>query len=200
MLLELLQRRFSCREFAPRKVPGTVIAYMLDCARLSPSGGNEQPWKFGVITDPERIKRIAAAASVNYDQSWVAKAPLLVVLCTQRFAATQHAEIGLRRFPTQHERLQEMDRTLYECVNMEEHQTKIPGEHMVIAGLEHGLCSTWISSVDCEAVAEIVGAEGYLVTNVIAFGYPLAPRAAAPKKSLADLAFTNHFQRRGFRA
>jgi len=81
---------------------------------------------------------------------------------------------------------------------MEEHQTKIPGEHMVLAALEHGVYSTWISSIDCEKVGELIGVEGYLVTNVIAFGYPKTAREVTPKKDLETLIFTNHFSRIGF--
>jgi len=39
---------------------------MLKCARLSASGGNAQPWKFGVVTDISLIEAIAEAASANY--------------------------------------------------------------------------------------------------------------------------------------
>jgi nitroreductase len=35
---------------------------MLEAARLSPSGGNEQPWAFGVITDCALIKQISKLA------------------------------------------------------------------------------------------------------------------------------------------
>lgn len=55
MLLDLLKQRYSCRAFAPTPIPKEVIEYMLECACLSPSGGNEQPWMFGIITDREQI-------------------------------------------------------------------------------------------------------------------------------------------------
>jgi len=57
MLLDLLRKRYSCRNFSDRKISKEIINYMLECGRLSPSGGNEQPWKFGVITDSDVIKK-----------------------------------------------------------------------------------------------------------------------------------------------
>ncbi|MDD3335571.1 MAG: nitroreductase family protein [Eubacteriales bacterium] len=192
MLLDLLKKRYSCRQFSQRKIDPKTIDYILECGRLSPSGGNEQPWKFGVITDPAIIQQIAQAASVNVPQKWIATAPLIIVLCTQLFDCAND-ELGLHRFPSVHEQLQHMDRALYSIVNMEEHQTKIPGEHMVLAALEQGVYSTWISSVDCEKVGELLGLKGYLATNVLAFGYPEKNRSVTSKKGKDSILFFNHF-------
>ena len=192
MLLDLLRRRYSCRDFSNKPIPKDVISYMLECGRLSASGGNAQPWKFGVITDPRIIEEISHAASVNYCQKWIAKAPLVIVLCTQLFDHMNEA-IGLNRFPSMADRIRAMGNDLYAVVNMEEHQTKIPGEHMVLAALEHGVYSTWISSLDCEVVGRIIGVSGYHVSNVIAFGYPNHVRDVTPKKELSDITFVNHF-------
>ncbi len=188
MLLELLTKRFSCRDFSSEPIPQHVIRYMLECGRLSASGGNEQPWKFGVITDTCTIEKIAEAASVNYSQKWIEKSPLLIVLCTKLFDEIDES-IGMNRFPSLNAKIKAMDHKLYAAVNMEEHQTKLPGEHMVLAALEHGVYSTWISSIDCESVGKIIGVQGYLVTNVIAFGYPKEVKAATKKKALEDITF-----------
>lgn len=138
MLLDLLSKRYSCRDFSKKPIPENVIKYMLECGRLSASGGNEQPWKFGVITDTDTIRKIAEAASVNYSQKWIENAPLLIVLCTQLFDGIDET-IVMNRFPSLKEKLKAMDYNLFAAINMEEHQTKIPGEHMVLAALEHGI-------------------------------------------------------------
>ncbi len=197
MLLDLLKIRYSCRNFAKKQIAHDIIQYMLECGRLSASGGNEQPWKFGVVTDKGMIQKIAEAASVNYSQEWIAEAPLIIVLCTQLFDTTDEV-IGMNRFPSLHDELQKIDRDLYAALHMEEHQTKIPGEHMVLAALEHGIQSTWISSVDCEKVGHLLGLTGYLATNIIAFGYPEKPNNATPKKELRSIAFTNSFANSGY--
>ena len=80
---------------------------------------------------------------------------------------------------------------------MEEHQTKIPGEHMVLAALEHGIYSTWVSSIDCEKVGQLLGVDGYWVSNIIAFGYPKTKREVTPKKNTEDITFTNSFVNTG---
>ncbi len=197
MLLDLLQKRYSCRNFSDRTISPEIIRYILECGRLSPSGGNEQPWAFGVVTDKALIGEIAEAASVNYPQKWIASSPLIIALCSQLFD-TQGEHIGMRRFPSVDDEIQEMRPELYARVNMEEHQTKIAGEHMVLAALEHGVYSTWVSSLDCERTAELLGVKGYLVTNVLAFGYPAKEGKPQKKKALADIAFTNSFENRGY--
>jgi nitroreductase len=196
-LLDLLKSRFSCRDFSAKPISKEIISYMLECGRLSASGGNEQPWKFGIVTDTKIIEDISEAASINYCQKWIAKAPLVIVLCTQQFDYPI-ADIGLNRFPSMLERMKLIDKDLLTVIGMEEHQTKIPGEHMVIAALEHGIYSTWISSIDCEKVGELIGVKGYLVTNVIAFGYPVHSKEPTPKKELSAITFTNHFNNSGF--
>jgi len=204
MILDLLKKRYSCRDFSDKEIPVDIIRYMLECGRLSASGGNDQPWKFGVITDTKIIAQIADAAGVNYSQAWVAKAPLLIALCTKQFEYNEENTwesihtVGINRFPSMRDKLKAIDNDLYAAVNMEEHQTKIPGEHMVLAALEHGVYSTWISSIDCEMTARIIGAEGYLVSNVIAFGYPAQQKGTTPKKELRSITFTNHFTNEGF--
>ena len=49
MILDLLRKRYSCRNFSNEAISSDIISYMLECGRLSASGGNDQPWKFGVI-------------------------------------------------------------------------------------------------------------------------------------------------------
>jgi nitroreductase len=197
MILDLLQKRYSCREFSDKPIPSEIIHYILECGRLSASGGNEQPWKFGVITKPDIIKEISIAASVNYCQKWITSAPLVIVLCTELFDY-DIADIGLKRFPSMIDRMVKIDKDLLSAIGMEEHQTKIPGEHMVLAALEHGIYSTWISSIDCEMVGKLLGVNGYLVSNVIAFGYPIASSNTTPKKDLHSITFTNHFDNIGY--
>jgi nitroreductase len=196
MLIDLLNKRYSCRDFDSKEISSDIVEYIIECGRLSASGGNEQPWKFGIITDKDLIKKISEAASVNYDQSWIANAPLIIVLCTQIFDYTG-SEVGMKRFPSYHERIHAIDRDLFALIDMEEHQTKIPGEHMVLAALEHGIYSTWVSSIDCEKVGQLLGIDGYWVSNIIVFGYPKTIREVTPKKNTEDIAFTNSFMNSG---
>ena len=193
MLIDLLRKRYSCRNFSEKTISKEIIEYILESGRLSASGGNEQPWKFGVITNKYLIDKISEAASIKYSQKWISKAPLVIVLCTQLF---NNLNI-FPRFPSKVDQIKLIDNELYNIINMEEHQTKIPGEHMVLAALEHGIYSTWISHLDCEMVGKLIGLNGYIVSNVIVFGYPANIKDLKIKKALNDIIFTNHFDNKG---
>jgi nitroreductase len=55
---ELASRRKSARKFKPDQIPIKAILNVLDTARYAPSGANEQPWRFLLVTDPKLKKRL----------------------------------------------------------------------------------------------------------------------------------------------
>lgn len=196
MLLDLLKKRCSIRRFTDQVIPDDVVNYMLEAARLSPSGGNEQSWMFGVINDRHLITQLAQCA---YNQEWITTAPLVVVLVTVIVDDPRGGRnIQFSRFPHQQKQVEEMDKSLYSNLLMEEHQTKIPGTHMVLAGMEHGVYSTWISYFDVLKVNKLLGLpELHTASEMIAFGYPAAEPQPRKKKPLDELVFYNAFTSRG---
>lgn len=71
---ELVRRR-TVRDFDTRPVPRDVIENCLLAAGTAPSGANQQPWFFGVITDPARKRRIREAAEKEEREFYGGKAP-----------------------------------------------------------------------------------------------------------------------------
>jgi nitroreductase len=193
MLVDLLRERRSCRNFTGEEVKKTVIDNILEAGRLSPSGGNEQPWKFGVITDKNLIQKIARIA---YNQSWIATASFLVVLCTGYVPDERGGrDIQKSRYPELSEVITQMDIGIYTKLNQEEHQTKIPGTHMITAGLEQGLSATWISLFKVDEVALLLNLpENFIPGEIIAFGYPSKKEKPLKKKSLEEIVFYNSFE------
>lgn len=57
--------RRSIRHFAPDPVPMEVIEEAVRAASTAPSGANLQPWRFVVISDPERKRRLREAAEAE---------------------------------------------------------------------------------------------------------------------------------------
>ncbi|MGH3679108.1 MAG: nitroreductase family protein [Natronosporangium sp.] len=60
-----LARRRTIRDFADRPVPIELVESAIAAAATAPSGANLQPWRFVVVTDPERKRRIRAAAETE---------------------------------------------------------------------------------------------------------------------------------------
>jgi nitroreductase len=61
---EVSMRR-SVREFAPDPVPDEVIDAAVRAAATAPSGAHVQPWRFVVVTDPARRRRLREAAEAE---------------------------------------------------------------------------------------------------------------------------------------
>ena len=188
MILDLVRKRYSVRSFRTTPIAESILHDMLEAGRLSSSGGNEQAWRFGVITDPSVIERVAKAA---YQQKWIGTAPLLIVLCTQRVQDENGGRnIQVQRFPEWADAMMSMDSRLYSALNSEEHQTKIPAVHMALAALEHGIGCTWVSRFEVRSVAGIIAVpDGYLPSEILAFGYPTENGKQAKKKRLDEIVF-----------
>lgn len=62
---EIMASRRSVRDFSPEPVPASVIEDAVRAAATAPSGANIQPWRFVVVTDPERKRRLREAAEAE---------------------------------------------------------------------------------------------------------------------------------------
>lgn len=67
--------RRSVRFFSPEPVPLALIANAISCASLAPSGANQQPWRFVVVTDAELKRRIREAAEAEERESYERRMP-----------------------------------------------------------------------------------------------------------------------------
>jgi nitroreductase len=189
-ITDLLKNRSSTRKFQDKPIPADVIADILEAGRLSPSGGNEQPWRFGVISDPGLIIEIARLA---HGQSWIGSAPLLIVLSTVCTEDSRGArDIQVQRFPEYANCILDMEKGLYRALNQEEHQTKIAGTHMVLAALEHGIGSCWVSRFEVSTLARLLKLPSHILpSEILVFGYPDHPQNPAQKKGLDELVYYN---------
>jgi len=60
-----LASRRSVRDFAPDPIPPEVVDAAVRAAATAPSGANLQPWRFVVLTDPARKRRLREAAEAE---------------------------------------------------------------------------------------------------------------------------------------
>ena len=193
MIIDLLRTRQSVRKYSEEEVPQDIIETILEAGRLSPSGGNEQPWKFGVITDRDLINQIT---QYSYNQNWIKEASFLVVLCTNNIEKSRGARnIQQVRFPKYADIIETMDEDIYIRLNAEEHQTKIPGTHMMLAATEYGIGSCFISYFDVDQVSKLLNLpERCIASEMITFGYPVEEKKKISKKQMSDVVFYNQYK------
>ena len=70
--------RISIRKYENRPVEEEKIRQILKAAMAAPSAGNQQPWEFYVVRDPEKIRKLAE--TTPYSKS-AAGAPVVIVPC-----------------------------------------------------------------------------------------------------------------------
>ena len=68
-LRRMLKRR-SVRHFSSEPVPISLIENAIRVAGSAPSGANQQPWTFAVISDPALKRKIRLAAEVEEKESY----------------------------------------------------------------------------------------------------------------------------------
>lgn len=158
--LDLVRKRRSIRRYKSDPVPQKKLKYVLEAARLAPSWGNRQCWRFIVVTDPAKRKAITT-------REWAAEAPAIIVGCA-------YPELSGSRFNQQ-----------YYMLDM-----GIAMEHLILAAAEQGLGSCWIGGqFDEEAVKQTLGIpEGVRVVAMTPLGYPDETPGPKGRKDLKEIA------------
>jgi len=70
-----IARRRTVRDFDSAQVPREVLEHCLLAAGTAPSGANQQPWFFTVITDPSVKRKIREAAEAEEREFYAERAP-----------------------------------------------------------------------------------------------------------------------------
>ncbi len=75
--------RTSIRAFTPQPVENEKVVTLLKAAMAAPSAGNQQPWEFYVVKDPQTIKKLSACSPYA---GCAAAAPMVIVPCYRKEA------------------------------------------------------------------------------------------------------------------
>ncbi|RLC40210.1 MAG: nitroreductase [Candidatus Nealsonbacteria bacterium] len=145
-VFEAITKRRSVRKYKPEPIPEEKLRRILEAARLAPSAHNAQEWRFIVVREEERRKKIAEASH----QSFVAEAPVIIVLVSLN---PEHIMSG--------------GAPAY-AVDL-----GIAGEHIALQAVEEGLGTCWIGAFSQEKVKEILNIPAqYKVVALLTLGYP----------------------------
>lgn len=78
---ECVATKLEVREFEPRNVPADVKLKVLEAARLTGSGMNNQHWRFILVRGRDNLKRLAEDSTTG---AWVAQANFAVIVLTNQ--------------------------------------------------------------------------------------------------------------------
>jgi iodotyrosine deiodinase len=73
--LERIASRRTVRDFSAEPVPFELIENAIRAASLAPSGANQQPWRFVVVSDPDLKRQIREAAEAEERENYENRFP-----------------------------------------------------------------------------------------------------------------------------
>jgi len=161
-VFEAIKNRYSCRSYKAEPVPEKKLKKILEAARLAPSAHNEQEWKFIVVRDSKKRKKLAKTA---LSQDFIAEAPVVIVA-----VAIDPEHILSSGVPAY-------------AVDL-----AIAIEHMALEAVEEGLGTCWIGAFDQEAVKKILKIpERCKVVALLPLGYPTGEPRPKSRKKLEEI-------------
>lgn len=70
-----MRERRSVRDFSAEPVPVELVQAAVRTAATAPSGANQQPWRFVIVSDPEIKRRIREAAEAEEKRNYESRFP-----------------------------------------------------------------------------------------------------------------------------
>ncbi len=156
---EVIKQRKSYRNFSSQPVEQGKILQVLEAARIAPSWQNRQCWRFVVVQDKEKIKKIGQlnpfTLNINF---FLQKVPLIIVACANPKNSGHRA--GLDYFLV---------------------DTAIAMEHLVLAATDLGLATCWIGAFDEKMIKDLLEIPSEVrIVAMTPLGYP------AEKENIVD--------------
>jgi len=163
MLIDLLRARRSIRQFTDQPIEPEKLDLLLEAALRSPSSKGNNPWQFIVVTDRERLNKLAVAKA--HGAAFLQGAPLAIVVCADPAKSDVWVEDAA------------IATTLI---------------HLEAADLGLGSCWVQIrlrqreDATSAQAyLADLLGLpEGLMVLAIVGIGYPAASKNGHPQASL----------------
>jgi nitroreductase len=156
---QVISERKSYRNFTSQPVEQEKILKILEAARLAPSWQNRQCWRFVVVQEKNKIKKIGAlnpfTLNINF---FLQKVPVIIVACANPKDSGHRHGID------------------YYIVDI-----SIAMEHIVLAATDLGLATCWVGSFDEKMIKDVLEIPDEIrVVAMTPLGY------AAEKENIVD--------------
>lgn len=167
--LELAKQRYSCRDFANKKIEEEKINKILEVARIAPTAVNFQSQRILVLTEEENLKKLKEATPYGWN------APVIMIICYDKNVSWK------RKYDDKDEGIVD---------------ASIVTTHMMLEAQDLGLGTTWIGSFDPESLKETYDIpENLEPVALLAVGYPgedATPSAMHEKRnSMEEMVYWN---------
>ena len=160
--LELVKRRYSCRNYQSKPVEQGKLDYIMECVRLAPSAVNRQPWRFRIVSSEEGRKKLCQC----YSREWFTTSPVIII------ASILHDEEWVRSDGKHHGDI----------------DIAIAVEHLCLAAAEQGVGTCWVCNFDaklCKSLFALSDNEEAAV--LIPLGYPADELREKNRKPISEI-------------
>jgi len=173
--IETIRTRRSVRKYKNQEVEWDLIGEILQSALDAPSSGNMQNWKFIVVKDLEKRKKIAKAC---LDQDWMQNAPVHIIVCAE-------PEKAKRFYGIRGERLY----TIQNCANAM--------TNMLITAHSIGLGACWVGAFEEDMLKRTLEIPDYVRPQaIITVGHAAEQPQKPNKYRLYDMVFLEKWENR----
>ena len=167
-LYQIIKTRRSVRQYKSKPVPEEKLTKILQAGQLAPSTHNSQAWKFVVVQDKEKRKKLVKAA---HNQAFVGQAPVVIVA-----VALDPDHVMVCQVPAY-------------AVDL-----AIAVDHMTLAAAAESLGTCWIGSFDQDQVREILSIpQQYKVVALLPLGFPADKPGLKIRKEFEEIVCYNSF-------
>jgi nitroreductase len=168
-LMSIIQNRHSIRKYKPDPISQNDLNMILEAARLAPSCGNQQCWKFIVVTNEYLKRTIGKICSLN----WLAQAPAIIVGCADP------SKSGVKG-----------DQEYYML------DIGISLEHLILAATNLGLGTCWVGVFNERLLKQTLHVpKNIRVVALTPLGYPNEKPRPTTRKSLDEMFCQNYYSR-----
>lgn len=158
---EAIKKRRSVRSYKKDPVPEDKLNKILEAARLAPSAHNAQDWKFVVVKEEKKRKKIAETSG----QRFIAEAPVIIVAVAQD--PDKIMSCGVPQY----------------AVNL-----AIACDHITLQAVELGLGTCWIGAFPQQGIKDILGVpNGYKIVALLPLGYPADSPGIKSRKEIDEI-------------
>ncbi len=160
---EVINERFSCREFRDERITTEEVEAILEAARLAPTAVNFQPQRIFVVENEALLEKLKEATRFTFD------AKTIFVVCYDE-------EVSYKR--------------RYDNKEFGDIDATIVATHMMLAAQALGLGSCFVASMKEDILKAILSIpSNYHVTCLLPVGYPKEIKDHNERNDVGDFVF-----------
>jgi len=170
-VFEAISARYSVRHYEDRPVEPEKLTRVMEAARLAPSAGNRQEWRFIIARDASVRQQLMDAAG---GQAFVGEAPIVIAACA--VSDNSFMRCGQLRYPI---------------------DVAIALEHIALQAVEEGLGTCWVGHFDepiVRVILRVPDVEEIRVVQLMTLGYPADSPKAKSRLSLDEIVMFDTWQ------